>query len=213
MLEEIEEHNNTISVDVDTGHEFDSLHDMVSYAAELGCDAVVNCTGASSAALCADSSVIGARGILLMYNRESCKRRELVHEVTGETLMNDAVVMAEEAPWATDTEPCYLIPRGNVLVVGGSYLEGDAAHEIRPQERKRLLRNAHNLGIDVKESEPVAEWVGFRPVRQTVRCEIDDTVGKQEGIKVVHNYGHGGSGWTVNVGAAKEVANLLLGHE
>jgi D-amino-acid oxidase len=212
MLTEVENHEKSISVDVDTGREFESLQDMVNDAAELGCNAVVNCTGAASASLCDDPSIVGARGIILNYDRDSCKRREFVHDATGEVMVNDAVILSEEAPWATETEPCYLIPRGNVLVVGGSYLEGDATQEIRPEERQRLANNARHLGIDVNESAPTAEWVGFRPVREPVRCEIDDTIGQQEGVLVVHNYGHGGSGWTVNVGAAKEVARLL-GHK
>jgi glycine/D-amino acid oxidase-like deaminating enzyme len=31
----------------------------------------------------------------------------------------------------------------------------------------------------------------------------------EEGVKLVHNYGHGGSGWTVFCGAAREAASLL----
>lgn len=211
MLNQVEKHDNTISVDVDTGHEFDSLQDMVHDAAELGCDSLVNCTGAGSSTLCEDSKVVGARGIILNYDREACKRREIVHDATGEVMVNDAVLMIEEGPWGTVTEPAYIIPRGDILVVGGSCLEADTEAEIRPDERKRLLKNAHNLGIDIEKSEPTAEWVGYRPVRETVRCEIDGSVGQEENVLVVHNYGHGGSGWTVNVGTAKEVARLL-GH-
>lgn len=210
MLKEVESHDKTLSVEI--GHEYGSLQEMVEDAAQLGCDAVVNCTGIGASTLCGDSSIIGARGILLNYDRASCKRREFVHDTTGDVMVNDAVLMSDEAPWATETEACYLIPRGNVLAVGGSYLVGDTDKEIRPGERKRLLRNAWNLGIDVDESAPVAEWTGFRPVRETVRCEVDTTVGELEGVRVVHNYGHGGSGWTVNAGAAKEVAKLL-GHD
>jgi D-amino-acid oxidase len=207
MLKEVENHEKTISVEL--AHEYNSLQDMVQDAAQLGCDAVVNCTGTGASTLCGDSTIVSARGVLLNYNRASCKRREFIHDATGEVMVNDAVLMSDEAPWGTDTEACYLIPRGNVLAVGGSYLEGDTFTELRPEERKRLLWNAWNLGIDVEKSDPVAEWTGFRPVRETVRCEVDTSVGEAEGVRVVHNYGHGGSGWTVNVGAAKEVAKLL----
>jgi D-amino-acid oxidase len=209
MLEQVEKHDNTISVDF--GHEFGSLRDIVKDAAELSCDGVVNCAGLASSTLCEDSKVIGGRGIILNYDREASKRKEFIHDASGEVMVNDAVIMTDEAPWGTETEACYLIPRGNVLVVGGSYLEGDTATEIRPAERKRLLKNAQCLGIDTENSEPTAEWVGFRPARETVRCEVDETAGKEEGVRVVHNYGHGGSGWTINVGTAKEVARLL-GH-
>lgn len=210
MFKEVKSHDNTLSVEI--GHEYGSLQEMVEDAAQLGCDALVNCTGTGASKLCGDSSIVGARGILLNYDRPSCKRRKFINDTTGDVMVNDVVLMSEEAPWGSETEPCYLIPRGNVLVVGGTYLEGDTSKEIRPEERKRLLRNAWNLGIDVEESTPVAEWTNFRPVRKTARCEIDTTVGDLEGVRVVHNYGHGGSGWTVNAGAAKEVAKLL-GHD
>ena len=211
MLREVESHEKTISVEVDTGHEYGSLQEMVQEASNLGCDALVNCTGAAAATVCNDSGLVGARGIIIHYDRATCKRRDFVHDTTGEVMTNDAVIMTDEAPWGTDTEPCYLIPRGDILVVGGSFLEGDTAKDLRPGERERLLGNAWNLGIDVKESSHVGEWVGFRPCRETVRCEVDMSVGQSEGVTVVHNYGHGGSGWTINVGTAKEVAKLL-GH-
>lgn len=207
MLEEVESHEKTISVE--TGHEYASLQDMVKDAIELDCHAVVNCTGIDAATLCGDTSIVGARGVILQYDRKGCMRREFINDTSGDAMSNDAVVIADEAPWGTETEPCYLIPRGNRLVVGGSYLEGDDQQTIRPEERKRLEKNAWNLGINVEESAPVAEWVGFRPARPTVRCEIDATVGQAEGVKVAHCYGHGGSGWTVNVGTAREVARLL----
>lgn len=210
MFKEVESHANTLSIEI--GHEYGSLQEMVEDAAQLGCDALVNCTGIGASKLCDDSSIVGARGILLNYDRASCKRRTFIHDTTGDVMVNDVVLMSDEAPWGSETEPCYIIPRGKILAVGGSYLEGDNAKEIRPDERKRLLKNAWNLGIDVEESAPVAEWTNFRPVRKTVRCEIDTTAGELEGVRVVHNYGHGGSGWTVNAGAAKEVAKLL-GHD
>merc|ERR1712025_906319 len=102
-----------------------------------------------------------------------------------------------------------MIPRGDVIVIGGSYLLGDVEDGIRVNEHAKLEQNAHLLGIDTKLAKPVAEWTGFRPYRPGVRLEVDSQFGLNEGIKVVHNYGHGGSGWTVYVGAGKEVARLL----
>jgi D-amino-acid oxidase len=194
-------------INVESGVEYESLDAMAVDAQELGCDAVINCTGLGAKKICNDMELIGGRGILLQFDRKSVVWREPVLR-GGIAGKKDAVVLVDDAPWGSDTEPCYMIPRGNLLVVGGSYLEGDDTPNLLPEERDRLFRNAHHLGIDTTQSFPVGEWTGFRPFRPKVRCEEDQT---RKGIRVIHNYGHGGSGWTVNVGAAKQVADILLG--
>jgi D-amino-acid oxidase len=57
---------------------------------------------------------------------------------------------------------------------------------------------------EVDAAEPVR--VGLRPFRQGgVRLE------RQAGTRLVHNYGHGGSGVTLSWGCAFEVADLVEG--
>ena len=52
--------------------------------------------------------------------------------------------------------------------------------------------------------------MGFRPViRSSARLEIDKGL-STNGLKVVHSYGYGGSGWTVLIGAAIEAVSLIL---
>jgi D-amino-acid oxidase len=192
-------------VNVETDEYMESIPHMRDTAARLGCDAVINCTGLGAASICKEQDqMVGARGILLHYDRDTCVRR-----VPGGD--QDTLIMIDEEPWGSETMPCYMIPRGDVVVVGGSYLPGDTETSIRPEERERLLSNAEKMGIDIGRSKPVGEWTGFRPKRSLVRCELDPTSLTDGGVTVVHNYGHGGSGWTVNVGAAKECVDLLLG--
>jgi D-amino-acid oxidase len=47
--------------------------------------------------------------------------------------------------------------------------------------------------------------VGLRPGRPTVRLELD----LKGSTRVVHNYGHGGSGVTLGWGCAAEVVELV----
>ena len=185
-------------------------------ATRLGCDAVVNCTGFGARKLCRDEHVIGARGILIEFERDECIRRPAVTEgaYAGNNI-NDAVITVSEEPWGSETYPAYLIPRGSTVVVGGSYLEGDYECAIRDDERERLMLNAERLGIDTQKATVKGEWVGFRPFRSPVRCELeagddDASTTTTKGPVIFHSYGHGGSGWTVNVGAAKECADILL---
>lgn len=80
---------------------------------------------------------------------------------------------------------------------------------MRPEEQSRLEENAWRLGIDIKRAKSIGKWTGFRPARPSIRVEIDKNIGVREGVKFLHNYGHGGSGWTVCTGVAKEVSKLL----
>jgi D-amino-acid oxidase len=213
MLEEIEasEANN---VDVETGKHFESIPELMDHARELECDAVVNCTGLGAAKLCNDKVLVGGRGVLLQYDRESCVR--LPHPTGGDPLLApppeelyDACVMCESPPWGSEEYPCYMIPRGDTIVVGGTYLEGDEEPNMRPSEGERLLESAAILGIDTEASKPKGVWVGFRPFRSTTRCEIDREYSSDD-LTLVHSYGTGGSGWTVYSGIAKDAIKLVL---
>lgn len=210
LLQKVYTHANTLSVNVETGREYESVQQLHDRASELGCGAVVNCTGLGARTICEDDQLVGARGVLLHFDRPRCVRKPDVAESSLGNNIHDAVITTE-AIWGSDTMPCYLIPRGDTIVVGGSYLEGDTELSIRIDERERLLQNGINMGIDVEKSKIIGEWTGFRPFRETVRCEIETGVAfSKNGIKVVHSYGYGGSGWTVYVGAAKECADLVL---
>jgi D-amino-acid oxidase len=212
MLNEVVSSPN--DVNVETRHFYQSVYQVLEDATKMDCDAVVNCTGLGAAALCRDDQMIGGRGVLLYYDRASCVR--LPHPKADDPLLatfqqlHDACVMIESLPWGSNEFPCYLIVRGDTIVVGGTYLEGDEETSIRPDERKRLLENARILGIDTGASKHNGEWVGHRPYRAKTRCAIDAELSKT-GLKLVHCYGTGGSGWTVYTGVAKEATNLVLG--
>ena len=49
----------------------------------------------------------------------------------------------------------------------------------------------------------IGSWAGLRPYRSEVRVE------REEGTNIIHNYGHGGSGFTLSFGCAEEVANIV----
>jgi D-amino-acid oxidase len=212
MLDEVVSRPN--DVDVETGVYYNSMTQVLDEASKMNCDAVVNCTGLGSSVLCRDTQMIGGRGVLVHYDRDSCVR--LPYPKGEDPLLaappqqlHDACVMIESPPWGSNEYPCYLIVRGDTIVVGGTYLEGDFEASIRPDERKRLLENARILGIDTDASQPIGEWVGHRPYRPNTRCEIDAELSTRD-MKLVHCYGTGGSGWTVYTGVAKEATDLVL---
>lgn len=203
LLQEVTDSPDT-NVDVETGEYYESVDHLQEVAQSLDCDTVINCSGLGSQALCEDEALKGGRGVLLQVERESCPRREALEGMT-----NDAVILTESPPWGSEATPCYMIPRGDIIAVGGSYLEDDKHDSLRDTERSRLLQNMEQMGIESTKATIRDEWTGFRPYRPIVRCEEEQGLSNQD-IRVIHSYGHGGSGWTVNVGAAKEVADILL---
>lgn len=202
LLEEVTHHPES-DVDVETGEYYESVEQMQEVAKSLDCNVVINCTGLGSKELCGDDQLVGGRGVLLQLERQDCPRQPLL-----QGMEKDAIVMTDSPPWGSDAEPCYMIPRGDIIAIGGTYLEGDTHPEVRDSERATLLKNAKFLGVDIANAKVRGEWAGFRPARPTTRCE-EEMLGSND-VRVIHSYGHGGSGWTVNVGTAKEVADILL---
>lgn len=223
MLQEVEV-SSLADVNVDTGHYYQSMEEMIEQAKLLGCTGLINCTGLGSSKLCNDAQLIGARGILLHYDRDTCIRTTNCENNIGEILPQeqgreyDANILTEDEPWGSSEFPCYMIVRGKKIVIGGSYLEYDQENMIRrPKEYQHLIRNATNLGIDPMKNKPISEWTGFRPYRPISRCEVDtghdydnNINNNGNNVRVVHSYGYGGSGWTVFVGCAKEASDLVL---
>ena len=216
FLEEIQNQqgNKTNDVNLETGMYYKSTSEMIDEAKKLDCDTIVNCTGMGAAQICQDDQLIGGRGVLLQYDRKSCVR--LPHPPNEDPLLaapfeqlHDACVMVESPPFGSDEYPCYMIPRGDTIVIGGTYLEGDYEPTMRPQERERLLENARILGIDTDAVKPKGEWVGIRPYRKITRCEVD-TDQSTDGVRLIHSYGSGGSGWTVYTGIANDVVQMIL---
>jgi len=208
MLEEVEGDRNA-DVNVETGEYYESIEHILETAKSLGCNRVLNATGLGARTLCQDDEIIAARGILLHYDRKSCIRTQEIQMSEHGEMINDAVIIAEEGPWGTNDMPSYMIPRGETLLVGGSYLEGDTEMTIRPSEITKLLENAQTLGIDTKQCHTISSWTGLRPYRPISRLEIDVQHSTTD-LKLVHSYGYGGSGWTVYTGCAKDATTLLL---
>lgn len=171
----------------DTGVRFRWEHvtDLAAVAPQA--DAIVNCTGLGSLGLLGDNSLVPVRGQIVVV------------EQIGLT------------EWLlADTDPevsTYVVPREQTIVLGGTAevgatdLQPDAATAEGVRERCVAL-------VPVLASARVlTHRVGLRPTRPAVRLEADRLA---SGQPVVHNYGHGGSGWTLSYGCAADVVEMVL---
>ena len=119
MLSEVELHPLSKGTNINMKKEYNSIDEMVEDARDLGCDTVINCTGLGASQLCRDENdMVGGRGVLLHYERNCERTKEWYMETE---LFHDAAILIEDGAWGSDTEPCYIIPRGDKFVVGGSY--------------------------------------------------------------------------------------------
>jgi D-amino-acid oxidase len=99
-----------------------------------------------------------------------------------------------------ESEPTYLVQRKDGMIVGGTREEGDYTETTDEETLQEIIERASKFIPQVKTARRITQWAGLRPYRTQVRLE-------REG-NIIHNYGHGGSGFTLAWGCAKEVTAL-----
>lgn len=161
---------------------------LTDLGAEPG-EVVVNCTGLGARTLCADAELIPLLGQIA------------IHEPGAVDL---AVSITD------DRDPdhvFYVIPRRGSVVLGGCAIPlppGAAIPAPSAAIDARIAADAARLGV--RPGAPLTLRTGLRPYRAAVRLERDAAQ-----PRVIHNYGHGGAGFTLARGCAEDVAALVDG--
>ena len=143
-------------------------------------DIVINCSALGSAKLCNDESVIPVKGQVGLL----APKKDLPIYLDNEKLL-------------------YIVPRKDAIIIGGTYEEGVETEATDPSVIERILNNAYEIFPELKHQRVIGSWAGLRPYRPEVRVE------HEEGTNIIHNYGHGGSGFTLSFGCAEEVAGIV----
>lgn len=162
------------------------INQKIDTLEEIGEDAdwVINCTGLGAAKLTEDTSLYPIRGQIVK-----------IESVSGIEYMAD-----DHGPHAL----AYIIPRSDGIVLGGTAVRGDANEKICATDTAKIVQRCRGLQPALPEQISIREViVGLRPGRSAIRLERDLQA------PVIHNYGHGGSGFTVCWGCAKEVLTLV----
>lgn len=142
----------------------------------------------------------------LVVNCSGLGSRLLAEDSSVAPVRGQVVVLEQTGldRWALDAEgPTYVIPRENEIVVGGTAEEGEWSRTPDPRLAAMILERATALVPELAGAQVLRHKVGLRPARPAVRLE-------REG-RIIHCYGHGGSGVTVSWGCADEVADLAAG--
>ncbi len=143
-------------------------------------EVVINCSALGARQLCNDHSIIPVRGQVGLL-------------APGPSL-----------PIYLDNEmPLYIVPRKDAIIIGGTYEENEEAEITEPSTIERLLNNAYKVYPDLAKQQVIGSWAGLRPYRSDVRVEIEP------GKNIIHNYGHGGSGFTLAFGCAEAVVKMV----
>jgi D-amino-acid oxidase len=148
-------------------------------------DVVVNCTGLGARTLCHDDEVVPIRG-------------QVVH-VSNPGV--EAVFLDEYGP-----EIAYVVPRGDDCVLGGTAELGCEDLDVDAVASTGILERACALVPALRNATKLADVVGLRPGRSSVRVAAQSPA---PGKRLVHDYGHGGAGVTLSWGCALDVVSLV----
>jgi len=164
--------------EINTNVRFQELED-VDQQFEL----VINCAGIGARELVPDVDLEPHRGQVAIVPR--------IERLSCAMVCDDAPLM-------------YAIPRRNDCVFGGTNdVSRDLAVDAATTDQ--IMAECSRV-LNIDKPNILAERVGLRPFRKSgVRVERDEL---RDGRTVIHNYGHGGSGFTLSWGCAREVANL-----
>jgi D-amino-acid oxidase len=144
---------------------------------------IVNCTG------------IGARNLVHDPDLEPHRG----HVVLVEKLLLPGAVVCDDPPLM------YAIPRTNDCVFGGT---NEISDNLVPAAATTAAIVAECCAV-LKITPPriLGTRVGLRPYRKSgVRVE---TARMEDGRTIIHNYGHGGAGFTLSWGCARSVLELV----
>jgi D-amino-acid oxidase len=148
---------------------------------------VINATGLGARALTGDASLRGLYGQVL---------------VTAPGALDTQLTISD------DREPLamfYVIPRGDdEVVIGGCALPRPDDDPLVPDPAIRARIEAQGAALGLAPGAVLRERAGLRPTRPTVRVERDPA-----DPRIIHDYGHGGAGYTLARGCALDVLALL----
>lgn len=149
---------------------------------------VVNCSGVGARDLVNDHEVYPIRGQVIRVQKPP----------TMESTILDVTTDSDDLT--------YIVPRRHDCLLGGTAKMHDWDTAPDTETANHIMERCAALYPTLREMDILEHKVGLRPGRSTVRVELEPL---SPSTAIIHNYGHGGAGFTLSWGCAEEVLTLL----
>jgi D-amino-acid oxidase len=149
---------------------------------------VVNCSGVWAQTLVGDEQVYPIRGQVIRVSTNDGPNGPL-----------SSVGLFHEPE---DAQPTYAFPRSDGVILGGTVDEGQWQTVPDHATTADIVARVRRLVPEAGSLNVLDAQAGLRPGRREVRLDVE-RIGS---TTVIHNYGHGGAGFTLSWGCADEVA-------
>ncbi len=146
---------------------------------DKGYDRIFHCAGLGARGLCGDDEV---------------------YPVRGQIAVVDAI--PKYPIFLDESIPTHIVQRGDGCILGGIREENAWEEKVDPLIIDDILRRCGEVDPGLKGARVLTTWAGLRPARSEVRVERDPN------LPVIHHYGHGGAGFTLSWGSAREAVEL-----
>lgn len=154
---------------------------------DINADIVINCTGLAARYLANDLSVGPVRGQIVKLYAPHVRE---FYQCVGDNFL-------------------YVLPRpGGEVICGGTVQPGNWDTTPRASDAAQILARCTKICPDLRKAEVLGTWAGLRPKRDGGVRLARDARKSSTGAFVIHNYGHGGSGWTIPWGCAQDLLGL-----
>ncbi len=153
-------------------------------------DLVINCTGVWASTFVGDPEVYPIRG------------QAVVLSLPPNLKASTRIFQKED-------QFTLILPRTSDVILGGTAQEGSWDTNPSDADTQTIVHRCTSIVPELAGCDILGTTVGLRPGRKSVRLELAST---PAGNPIIHNYGHGGGGFTVAWGCAAEVAALAHGH-
>jgi len=147
---------------------------------------IINCTGLGSRELVSDKKLYPIHGQIVKAHKQE----------------NINCIVADYTFGKNEDMLAYVVPRGDCLVLGGTTIKGK--EELTPDDELTtgIIQRCMEIEPNLSDIKIKSVQVGLRPGRPEIRLE------KERG-NIIHNYGHGGGGFTVSWGCANTVLQIV----
>jgi D-amino-acid oxidase len=153
-------------------------------------DWIVNCTGLRATDLTKDAQLFPVRGHYVVLEGGPNGPTEYFGDEEREDGM------------------AYVIPRDGEVIVGGTAQDHETSLDFDIDARGMIERANQYCQGDILNLRIKRMVVGLRPCRASTRVRLERDA---DNAKVIHNYGHGGSGFSLAWGSAGAVLAIVSG--